>query len=34
MKAAGDVGVRFTDIGPVELKGLAGPVELLSAQRA
>jgi adenylate cyclase len=34
MNAAGDVGVRFTDIGPVELKGLAGPVELLSAQRA
>ena len=27
-------GIRFTEIGPVELKGLAGPMRLHSAQRA
>ena len=32
--AAGEAGVRFTDIGPVELKGLGGPVDLLAAHRA
>ena len=33
VNAAGEVGARFVDIGPVELKGLAGPVHLLSASR-
>lgn len=32
--AAGDGIARFTDIGPVELKGLGEPVHLLSAQPA
>jgi adenylate cyclase len=30
----GDSGVAFSDIGPVELKGIAGPVRLLAARRA
>jgi adenylate cyclase len=29
----GDSGVAFSDIGPVELKGIAGPVRLLAARR-
>ena len=32
--AAKDVAVAFTDIGPVELKGVAGTVHLLAARRA
>ena len=32
--AAGEDGVAFTDIGPVELKGIPGPVHLLAAHRA
>lgn len=32
--AAGEDGVDFTDIGPVELKGIPGPVHLLAAHRA
>ena len=32
--AAGEDGVAFTDIGPVELKGIPGPVHLLAARRA
>ena len=32
--AAGDDAARFTDIGPVELKGLGEPLHLLSAQPA
>jgi adenylate cyclase len=31
---AGDDGVSFSAIGPVELKGISGPVELLAARRA
>jgi adenylate cyclase len=34
VSAAGEVAARFTDIGPVELKGLSGPVHLLAAHRA
>jgi adenylate cyclase len=32
--AAGEDGVAFTEIGPVELKGIPGPVHLLAARRA
>ena len=34
VNAAGEVAARFVDIGPVELKGLGGPVHLLSAHPA
>jgi class 3 adenylate cyclase len=29
-----DASLTFSDIGPVELKGVGGPVHLLSARRA
>jgi adenylate cyclase len=32
--AAPDGGVSYTEIGPVELKGITGPVQLLAAHRA
>ncbi|HEX5578062.1 MAG TPA: adenylate/guanylate cyclase domain-containing protein [Candidatus Limnocylindria bacterium] len=32
--AAADGGVSYTEIGPVELKGITGPVQLLAAHRA
>lgn len=32
--ASADSGVRFTEIGPVELKGISGPVALHAAHRA
>ena len=32
--ASSDEGVTFTDIGPVELKGVSGTVYLLRAHRA
>jgi adenylate cyclase len=34
VEATGADGVRFDAIGPVELKGINGPVHLLSAHRA
>jgi adenylate cyclase len=33
-EVSSDPGVRFDEVGPVELKGVAGPVPLLRAQRA
>jgi adenylate cyclase len=33
VEATDDPSVRFTEIGPVELKGVAGPMRLHSAQR-
>jgi class 3 adenylate cyclase len=33
VEAAGDEAVRFTEIGPVELKGLSGAIRLHSATR-
>ena len=32
--ASGEDGVAFTEIGPVELKGIPGPVDLLAARRS
>jgi class 3 adenylate cyclase len=32
--ASQEEGIAFTDIGPVELKGVSGPVHLLRAHRA
>ncbi len=34
VEAAPDGGVSYTDVGPVELKGISGPVHLLAARRA
>jgi len=33
VEASGESGVAFTEIGPVELKGIAAPVHLLAARR-
>ena len=34
VEASGEDGVAFTEIGPVELKGIPGPVHLLAARRS
>src|SRR2546423_11879347 len=34
VEASTDAGARFTEIGPVELKGVAGAVQLHAAHRA